>query len=289
MKKKVFRGTATALITPFRDGNIDYAALDRLIDWQISAEVGALVIGGTTGEAATLTSREREELYSFAREKTRGKIPLILGTGTNDTKEAIERTTLAEKIGCDAALVVTPYYNKGTVTGVTEHYLKVANCSDLPIIVYNVPSRTGVNLTLGQLEELAKSEKIIGIKEAGDSVDRFVKIAAFGEELPLYSGNDNSIFTALSLGGVGVISVLSNIIPERVNAICGAYFGGDTDGSLREQLSILPLVDAIFAETNPTPIKYAMSRLGLCSDEVRLPLWRANEHTRRALDRLFGF
>ena len=283
MKKKIFRGTATALVTPFRDKKIDYEALENIIETQILGGVGALVVGGTTGEAATLGEGERFALYEFARAKTLGRVPLILGVGTNDTEEVIRRTRAAEKIGCDAALVVTPYYNKGTIPGVTEHYLKVANCSDLPIMVYNVPNRTGVNLTLGQLEIFSKCEKIIGIKEATDSVDRFVKIAAFKDELPLYSGNDNSIYTALSLGGAGVISVLSNLMPKRVSDICRAYFEGDYEGSLSGQLEILPLVDAIFAETNPTPIKYAMSLFGLCSPEVRLPLAMPREETRELL------
>ena len=285
MKKKAFRGAATALITPFRDGKIDYPALDAIIEGQIRGGVGAIVVGGTTGEAATLTAREREELYEFARAKTLGRIPLILGTGTNDTEEVMSRTSMAARIGCDAALVVTPYYNKGTVPGVTEHYLKVANCTDLPIIVYNVPSITGVNLTFQQLETFAKCEKIIGIKEATDSMDRFVKIAAFGDELPLYSGNDNSIFTALALGGMGVISVLSNLLPERVEGICHDYFLGDIVSSRGEQLTLLPLIDAIFTETNPSPIKYAMSLLGICKEELRLPLSPPTGPTRKLLQK----
>lgn len=288
MKKKIFQGTATALVTPFRDKKIDYEALENIIEAQISGGINALVVGGTTGEAATLKEFERTELYKFARAKTRGRIPLILGVGTNDTEEVIKRTKIAEKIGCDAALVVTPYYNKGTVSGVTEHYLKVANCSDLPIIAYNVPSRTGVNLTLGQLEIFSKSEKIVGVKEATDSIDRFVKIAALKDELPLYSGNDNSIYTSLSLGGAGVISVLSNLFPKKISDICQNYFDGKYALSLDAQLDILPLVDAIFMETNPTPIKYAMSLFGLCSPEVRLPLALANEQTRSTLLRLLG-
>ena len=289
MKKKVFRGTLTALITPFRDEKIDYESFERLILWQIKSGVGALVVGGTTGESATLTPEERTELYSAARALTKGKIPLILGTGTNDTEEAIQRTKAAAKIGCDAALVVTPYYNKGTEKGIIEHYLKVANCSDLPIIVYNVPSRTGVNLKISQLELFAKNEKIIGVKEATDSVDRFVKIASLGEDLPLYSGNDNSIFTALSLGGAGVISVLSNAMPQAVEKICRAYFDNDIPTSRKAQFEILSEVDAIFSETNPAPIKYVMSRLGFCSPDVKLPLSTPAESTQRLIDSVFHF
>lgn len=286
MKKKAFHGTATALITPFRDEKIDYPALDKIIEEQISSGIRALVVGGTTAEAATLSASERSELYEFARDKTRGRTALILGTGTNDTAEAVRRTREAQKIGCDAALVVTPYYNKGTLPGVAEHYHRVANCSDLPIIVYNVPGRTGVNLTFSQLEEFAKSEKIIGIKEATDSVERFVKIATFGEDLPLYSGNDNSIHLTLALGGVGVISVLSNLLPSEVDFICRTYREGDTEASRLAQQRLLPLIDAMFAETNPSPVKYAMSLLGKCTEEVRLPLAPPTQSTRRLIESL---
>ena len=283
MKKKTFRGTSTALITPFRDGKIDYSAFERIIDAQLSHGIKTLVVGGTTGESATLTERERQELYEFSRAKTLGRAALILGTGTNDTEDVIKRTRLAQKTGADAALVVTPYYNKGTVSGVTEHYLKVANCSDLPIIVYNVPSRTGVNLTLSQLEAFAKSEKIIGVKEATDSIDRFVKIASIGEDLPLYSGNDNSIFTALCLGGVGVISVISNAFPLQTDFVYGAFSRGDIAASREMQIALLPMIDAVFCETNPTPIKYAMSSLGYCTPEVRLPLSPPTEESKRLI------
>ncbi len=286
MKKKRFHGTSTALITPFRDGEIDYPALEGIIEAQISGGIKTLVVGGTTAEAATLAPRERLELYRFAREKTRGRAALILGTGTNDTAEAIRRTKEAARVGCDAALVVTPYYNKGTVDGVTQHYLKLANCSDLPIIVYNVPTRTGVNLTLPQLQTFAKSEKIIGIKEATDSIDRFVKIAAFGDDLPLYSGNDNSIYLTLSLGGCGVISVLSNLLPSEVEAISGDFELGEAEKSRKRQEQLLPLIDAMFVETNPSPVKYAMSLFGMCRDEVRLPLSTPTESTKRLIERL---
>ena len=286
MKKKIFYGTATALITPFCEGKIDYAALDLIIERQILCGIKTLVVGGTTAEAATLSAPEREELYEFARAKTRGRAALILGTGTNDTEEVISRTKLAERVGCDAALVVTPYYNKGTVRGVSEHYFKAAYCTDLPIIVYNVPSRTGVNLTLSQLEEFAKCEKIIGVKEATDSIDRFMKIAALGEDLPLYSGNDNSIYTALTLGGGGVISVLSNLLPGEVEYISESYFKGEYEKSRQRQLELLPVIDAMFIETNPSPVKYAMSLFGFCQDEVRLPLSTPTQKTRELIQRV---
>ena len=195
-----------------------------------------------------------------------------LGTGTNDTDEAIRRVKEATAIGCDGVLVVTPYYNKGTHSGVVEHYQRLATSTDAPIILYNVPQRTGVNLTLKQLEVLAREESIVGIKEAGDSADRLTELAAFGSDLYLYAGCDSQIYEVLSLGGKGVISVVSNIYPEKISNICRSYFSGRRKRSLAEQIAILPFTKLMFTETNPSPIKYAMSTVGLCSPELRLPL-----------------
>ena len=286
MKKKAFYGTSTALITPFRDGKIDYAALEKIIEAQLSGGIKSLVVGGTTAEAATLGGEERRELYEFARAKTRGRAALILGTGTNDTAEAVRRTKEAAEIGCDAALVVTPYYNKGTVVGVTEHYQRIANCSDLPIIVYNVPGRTGVNLTFSQLEQFSKSDKIIGIKEATDSIDRFVKIAALGEDLPLYSGNDSEAYITMALGGFGIISVVSNLYPQGMLRITDSFLAGDFAASLKAQRDIAKLADALFLETNPAPIKYAMKLRGLCTEQLRLPLSPPSAHTKRVIKKV---
>ena len=192
-KKEIFRGAATALVTPFKDGNIDFSALDTIIESQISGGVSALVIGGTTGEAATLSDEERYELYIYVKDKIKGRTALIFGTGTNDTRMAIRHTKMAADIGCDATLVVTPYYNKGTYSGMVEHYKMIAAATETPIILYNVPSRTGVNLTMAQLEELARVESIVGIKEASDSVDRLTELRKFGDELQLYAGNDSQM------------------------------------------------------------------------------------------------
>ena len=282
-KKEIFSGVGTALVTPFEDGRVDYSALGRLIELQIAAGVEAIVIGGTTGEAATLTEEERRELYARAAELIRGRARLILGTGTNDTRAAVERTKFAATLGCDGALVVTPYYNKGTEEGVYRHYVEIADCSELPIILYNVPSRTGVNLGLTLLSRLAEHPNVVGLKEAGDSTDRLVQLSCLGDALPLYAGNDSQIFPALSLGGRGVISVVSNLWPERVKRITDGYFSGDYEGSLNEQRSLLPLIRALFLETNPAPVKWAMGTLGLCSAEVRLPLSLPRESTRAAL------
>lgn len=273
MKKKlIFCGVATALITPMRRGEIDFPALDKIIEMQISDGVSALVIGGTTGEAATLSDVERERLYAYVKEKVRGRVKLIFGTGTNDTASAVRHTVMADSVGCDAALVVTPYYNKGTYAGVVEHYKRIAAASKLPIILYNVPSRTGVNLTLSQLSELSRIENVVGIKEASDSVDRLTELSKLGDELPLYAGNDSQIYATLALGGKGVISVVSNLYPKRTADICNFYFNGEYARSLREQYALLDFIKLLFKETNPSPIKYAMSLKGLCAEEVRLPL-----------------
>ena len=282
-KTMIFRGAATALITPMKNGEIDYTALSDIIERQINGGISALVIGGTTGEAATLSDTERYELYTYTRDAVGGRVKIIFGTGTNDTRVAIRHTENASRIGCDGVLVVTPYYNKGTYRGVTEHYKSIASASDLPVILYNVPTRTGVNLTMNQLYELAKCENIVGIKEASDSADRLVELSALCDDLYLYAGNDSQTYTTLSLGGAGVISVVSNLYPERISAICQRFFDGDRDGALSEQKRLLGFTKAMFAETNPSPIKYAMSLAGLCTDEVRLPLYTPENSTRELI------
>ena len=285
MKKRIiFKGVGTALVTPFRRGRIDYPALDRLIDRQIKAGINALVIGGTTGEAATLSDRERYSLYAHALERIGKRCKVIFGTGTNDTRIAVKHTREAARLGADGALVVTPYYNKGTAAGVLEHYRAIAASTDLPLILYNVPSRTGVNIGIPELTELSKIENVVGIKEASDSADRLVKLSAFGDELPLYAGNDSQTYTALSLGGYGVISVLSNLYPEKMLGIADSYFSGDLASSLCAQKELLPLIDAMFLETNPAPVKYALARLGLCREEMRLPMKEVGEGARRLID-----
>lgn len=289
MKKKIiFEGCATALVTPFCDGKIDFKTFSSLIEFQINEGACALVIGGTTGEAATLTDSERYELFAAAKEAVRGRVKLIFGTGTNDTKTAVNHTRRAEEIGCDGVLVVTPYYNKGTEEGIYKHYLSIAESTNLPIILYNVPPRTGVNLGISILERLAEHPNIVALKEASDSLDRLVSLAAFGENLWIYSGNDSQIYPTLSLGGLGVISVVSNLLPKRVTELCRLYFEGEHKKSLDCQLALLPLIKAMFLETNPAPIKYAMSRLGLCSSELRLPLAEPRESTMNEIDRLLS-
>lgn len=286
MKKKViFRGCATALITPFKNGKIDYVALERIIEYQIKGGVGALVVGGTTGEAATLTDIERYNLFEFAKERTGGRVPLIFGTGTNSTAVARAHTRAAERIGCDGVLVVTPYYNKGTEDGLVSHYMTIADSTELPVLLYNVPSRTGVNLSYGVLGRLCEHPNIVGIKEASDSADRLVALREYGDSLSLYAGNDSQIYTTLALGGEGVISVLSNAYPEYVSKICSLFDEGKQKESLQMQTDALPLIRALFTETNPAPIKYLMSHLGYCKNELRLPLSPASAATRTAVEK----
>ncbi len=292
MKKAIFRGVGTALITPFSGGDIDFGAFGRLIDHQISEGISALIIGGTTGEAATLSNEERYQLYRFAHERVAGRCALIFGTGTNDTAVAIRHTQLAEEIGCDGALLVTPYYNKGTSRGIVTHYRRIAEATSLPLILYNVPSRTGVNMSIEMLESLGEIENVVAIKEAGDSADRLVSIAAMKEKLRLYAGNDTQLFSTLALGGDGVISVLSNLAPREMMEIFSTFEAGDIQGAREAQCKLLPLMRAMFIETNPAPIKHAMASVGLCSGEVRLPMFEISSESKRIIDielRKFGF
>ena len=286
VKKEIFRGTATALITPFREGEIDYDCLGLLIDIQISAGIDAIVIGGTTAEAATLTDDERYRLFEFSAERIAGKTKLIFGTGTNDTRVAVKHSRFAEKVGCDGLLLVTPYYNKGTEGGIEKHYLSIAESVDLPTLLYNVPSRTGVNLGFNLIARLSEHPNIVGIKEASDSLDRLVTLAAMSDKIALYSGNDSQVFPTLSLGGHGVISVISNLLPKKTKKMTDAYFSGNLNRARELQFELLPLIQAMFMETNPSPIKYAMSLRGLCSPELRLPLSEPRDSTKEKIRRL---
>ena len=282
-KAEIFRGVGTALITPFYDGRIDYETLARLIERQIEAGIDALIIGGTTAEAATLSDTERYELYRKSKQMIDGRCKLIYGTGTNDTRVAIKHTVFASELGCDGVLVVTPYYNRGTVEGVIRHYESIAEVSEAPVLLYNVPSRTGVNLSLDTLSRLAENENIVGIKEASDSIDRLIGISSI-KGLGLYSGNDSQIYPVLSLGGLGVISVVSNLYPKETADICKLYFSNDKNKSLEAQKKLLPVINSLFLETNPAPVKYAMSKKGLCLPYMRLPMWLPTKATRDRID-----
>jgi 4-hydroxy-tetrahydrodipicolinate synthase len=283
-KKIIFEGVGTALITPFKNGNIDFECLKRLIEMQIDAGVGAIVIGGTTGEAATLEDKERYLLFEKSANFISGRVKLICGTGTNDTRAAIRHTKEAEAIGCDGVLLVTPYYNKGTSEGVYRHYESIANSTALPIILYNVPSRTGVNLEYETLKRLSEIDNTVAIKEASDSLDRLVEISTLKDSLTLYAGNDSQIYPTLSLGGLGVISVLSNLYPKQTTDICKYYFANNSVKALELQKELLPIINALFLETNPAPIKYILSKKGMCKADMRLPMWPPTKVTMQKID-----
>lgn len=283
MKKTIFKGVGTALVTPFRDGKIDYPALESLIERQIKAGVSALVIGGTTGEAATLEDAERYELFRASKEITNGRTKLVFGTGTNDTRAAIRHTVRAEEIGCDGVLLVTPYYNKGTNEGLLRHYEAILSATSLPVILYNVPSRTGVNLPLQLIERLGKCDKVAGIKESSGSLERLTALSSI-RGLALYAGNDSETHAVLSLGGCGVISVVSNLYPEKMVELCKLFFGGKGSEALDLQKKLLPVINSLFLETNPAPIKYAMAKCGLCLPDMRLPMWLPTAQTREKID-----
>ena len=282
-KKELFRGVCTALITPHREGKVDYDTYVRLIERQIAAGVRALVIGGTTAEAATLSDGERYRLFELSREVAGGRCALIFGTGTNDTRIAIKHTEAAEKIGCDGVLLVTPYYNKGTKRGVYEHYVSLAKCTNLPIILYNVPSRTGVNLALDTVEKLSELENIVGIKEASGDMARLEALSKM-KGLALYSGNDADTLPVMKLGGSGVISVVSNLYPRAMVKMLESWDAGDRVSAAEAADRLSPIINALFLETNPAPLKYAMSRLGLCTGEMRLPMAEVEDSTKRELD-----
>ncbi|MBO6054727.1 MAG: 4-hydroxy-tetrahydrodipicolinate synthase [Oscillospiraceae bacterium] len=271
--KPIFKGVATALVTPITASGVDYAALRRLIDWQIQEGVNALVIAGTTGEGSTLTDEEHREVLRVSVEQAAGRVPIIAGTGSNDTAYAIDLSRYACEIGADGLLVVTPYYNKATQNGLIQMYTAIADAVTKPIILYNVPSRTGVALEPATYAALADHPNISGIKEANGNISKIVETAALvGDRLSLYSGNDDQIVPVLAMGGIGVISVLSNVAPRQTVEICDRFFAGDIKGSAALQCRYLPLINALFSEVNPIPVKAAMAALGWCENYLRLPL-----------------
>ena len=286
MKQPVFTGAAVAIITPMHaDGTVNFEELGRIIDDQIAHGTDAIVICGTTGESAALSHEEHVECIRFAVKHTAKRVPVIAGTGSNDTAFAIEISKEAEEAGADALLLVTPYYNKTSQAGLIAHYTAIANAVTLPCIIYNVPSRTGVNLQPATLAELAKLPNVNAVKEASGNISQVADVAALcGEELNIYSGNDDQIVPILSLGGKGVISVLSNVAPQQAHDICAAWFSGDTAKSLELQLNALPLCHALFADVNPIPVKWAMNRLGWNAGPLRLPLVEPSAAVQQSLE-----
>lgn len=273
ISKPVFKGVATALITPTNDNGVDYDSFGRLIDWQIEEGINALVIAGTTGEGSTLDDAEHKAVVKFAVERIAGRCPVIAATGSNDTRYAIQLTKYCCDVGADAMLVVTPYYNKTTQNGLIRMYSAIADASTKPLILYNVPSRTGVNIEPETYAALADHPMIAGIKEANSNISKIVKTAQLVKgKLDIYSGNDDQITPILSMGGLGVISVLSNPAPKITMEICNKFFAGDVKGSAELQCKMLPLINALFSEVNPIPVKAAMSAMGFCENHLRLPL-----------------
>lgn len=273
MKKTVFTGAATAIITPFKDGKIDYESFGKLINWQIDEGIDAIVVCGTTGEASTLTDDEHRDAIKFCVDTVAGRVPVIAGTGSNDTAYAIELTNHACEAGADAVLVVTPYYNKATQKGLIEMFTAIADASTKPVILYNVPSRTGCNILPSTAAKLAEHENIVAIKEASGNLSQIAELAHLvGDKLDIYSGNDDQILPILSLGGKGVISVLSNPMPRETSKMCHDFMNGNISDARRAQLDLVPFISALFSEVNPIPVKACMSLMGFCENSVRSPL-----------------
>ena len=273
MKTPLFTGCATALITPFHNGEVDYPALDRLVESQIAAGVNALVAVGTTGEPATMTWKEHLDVIRRVVEVAAKRVPVIAGTGSNATQEAIDAAIYAKMCGADAQLVVTPYYNKTSQEGLVAHFNAIADACDLPMIVYNVPSRTGINIAPATLQKICKHERVIAVKEANADVGQAVeKLRLCGEDVAFYSGNDDLIVPLMAMGYKGVISVLSNVCPGETAKMAALALNGQTAEAAQMQLKYLPFINALFCETSPIPVKAAMAKLGMCEEELRLPL-----------------
>ena len=280
MKKVLFSGACTALVTPFLGGQVNYPMLERLLQRQLEAGVGAIVLGGTTGESPTLSDKEKLEIYRRGKEFVGDRVLLICGTGSNDTRHAVELSIAAQETGADALLVVTPYYNKANPEGLFAHYLSIAHAVHLPIILYNVPGRTGVDVPVSVYQRLSRVPNIAGVKEASTDIIKIARIRnACGGDLPIWSGNDDQAVAAMALGAQGVISVLSNVLPTQTAAMAKAALAGDFDTASELQCAMLPLIDALFSEVNPIPVKEAMKCIGFDCGPCRLPLApMANDH-----------
>ena len=282
---KMFKGSGVALVTPFtRDDTVDYTRLGELIEWHILKKTDAIVVCGTTGESSTLSREEKQEIIDFAVEKVARRIPVIAGTGGNNTREAIALSQYAANAGVDALLVVTPYYNKGTQRGLLEHFTAVADTVSVPVILYNVPSRTGISLAPETVARLAEHARILGIKEASGDIGLAAHIAKLCPDgFALYSGNDDQILPMLSLGGVGVISVVANVLPYDTHRMIKLFLEGRMQEALELQLRMLPLIHALFLEVNPIPVKSALTMMGMDVGHLRLPLTEIEVHNKLLL------
>ncbi|MBQ4036630.1 MAG: 4-hydroxy-tetrahydrodipicolinate synthase [Clostridia bacterium] len=285
MKNTLFRGAGTALVTPMReDGAVDFEAFGRLIDFQIAGGISALIVCGTTGECSTLNDDEHKEVLEFAVGRVAGRVPVIAGTGSNDTAYAIQLSLHAKSLGVDGLLLVTPYYNKATQKGLIAHFTAIADAAELPCILYNVPGRTGCNLKPETVAAMADHPYIVAVKEASGDLSQVATLAQLcGDRIDIYSGNDDQILPVLSLGGAGVISVLSNPLPAETDEMCQKFFRGDVEGAREMQLKYLPLCHDLFCEVNPIPAKAAMAAMGYGANVVRLPLTPMDEGNRERM------
>ena len=269
----IFKGSGVAIVTPFNNKGINFEKLGELLDWHVASDTDAIIICGTTGEASTMSDDEKKAAYKYTVEKIAGRIPVIAGTGSNDTHHSIMLSQYAEAVGCNGVLCVTPYYNKTTQKGLIAHYTAIADSINIPVIIYNVPGRTGLNINADTLKTLSKHKNIAGVKEASGNISQVVEIGMFCDEnFCMYSGNDDQVVPLLSVGGIGVISVVANIAPKVMHDMVISYLQGDVKTAMKLQLSIKPLNDAIFCEVNPIPIKTAMNLIGYDVGDLRLPL-----------------
>lgn len=289
MKNPVFTGVCTALVTPFFEGKINYPLLKQLLRYQIESGIEAVVLAGTTGEAPTLSDAEKIELFKRSKEYVGNSCKIIAGTGSNSTDHAIALSMAAQQADVDGLLVVSPYYNKGTQEGLYSHFASIANSVDIPIILYNVPSRTGIDIPICVYKRLSKLHNIIGVKEASQDITKQTRIhAACGNDLYVWAGNDDQIVPSMALGGLGVISVLSNLCPTETLAMTSAALAGDFDTAASLQCRLMELIDLLFCEVNPVPVKYAMGHIGFDCGECRLPLSQVSMETKGKIDTYFA-
>ncbi len=282
-KRVVFTGSATAMVTPFTGDGLNLKTLDQLVDYQLDGGTDALVVCGTTGEPSTMDISEEAVVISRTVERVGGRVPVIAGAGSNDTAFAVQSVKQAKNLGADALLLVTPYYNKTSQQGLIRHFLTIADATDLPILLYNVPSRTGLNLLPATLKELAKHENIVGVKEASGNIEQIAEIACTCPELALYSGNDDQVLPLLALGGKGVISVVANLLPGKTHDMVRLWMEGDIASSRALQFELFPLIKALFSEVNPIPVKTALCDMGFDCGPLRLPLIEMQEATHARL------